>query len=96
MNPRMPEQAILETVKQDITVELAGDSDRFSSSTLLMRITHATFKAPDGTTGEIYVGVGGNAADIKLGNRTWRINLSALAQAAWDADQSYLAKQEQV
>lgn len=88
----MPEKPIIETSVQHIHMKLAADHDRFSDSTVLMSATEASFKTPDGSKGKIFVSIGGNEADVVIGERTWRINLSALAHAAWDCDQSYLKK----
>jgi hypothetical protein len=93
--PLMPEVDITETVPTEVTAKLAADHDRFRNSTVFLSITQATFQSPDGSEGRLYVSAGGNAVDVKFGERCWRINLSALAQAAWDADQAYLAKMKQ-
>lgn len=92
IKPTMPEAPITEEVSVSITARLTADHDRFSNSTILMSMAKATFKAPDGSEGVIYTSVGGNAVEVKLGERSWYINLAALAQAAWDADQAYLTK----
>lgn len=92
MKPKMPETPITEIVHVLVTPQLAADRDRYSSSTILLSMSKAAFKAPDGSEGVIYVGVGGNVVDVTLGERTWRINLAALAEAAWIADQAYLKK----
>jgi hypothetical protein len=90
--PKMPEAPITEEVVVSITARLSADHGRFSNSTILVSATQATFKAPDGSEGNIFTSIGGNAVEVRLGERSWYIDLAALAQAAWDADQAYLAK----
>lgn len=96
IKPEMPEKGIIEKVSVDIEVKLASDYDRFSNGSFLMSISNVPFKTGDNSIeGSLRVSVGGNEADVQLGQRTWRINLSALVQAALDADEKYLKEQRQ-
>lgn len=90
--PAMPETPIQETVSVKVTANLAADHDRYSTCTILMSMAKVTFKTPSGPEGVMYISMGGNQVDVKFGERCWRVDLTALAKAAWKADQAYLAK----
>lgn len=93
-NPKMPETPIVEVATVDIAATLTADHDRFSNSTFLMSMAQCTFKTPDGADGTIYISMGGNEIEVVLGQRSWRIGLAPLAEAACQADVKYLAKQK--
>lgn len=92
--PSMPKNPPIErTATREITAELLTDFDRFSTGSLLMTCTNATFTY-QGEEGSISIDIGGTQADVKLGRRHWKIPLNVLVDAAMEIDEKYLAEQK--
>lgn len=90
MKPKMPKEPITKKVFVEIEARLSRDHDRYSTSTILMSAAHATFTLPDGSTGDVYTSMGGNEVEVRFGQRTWRVNICGLVEAALEADKLYL------
>jgi hypothetical protein len=86
---RLEKDSIKKTSTVEVEAVLSTDYARYSNGTIMMSATSASFKTPSGVEGKIYTSMGGNEVEVKIGGRSWRVNLSALVCAVIDIDEAY-------
>ena len=86
---KLEKDSIKKSAATEVEAVLSMDSARFTNGTILMSVTSASFKAPSGEEGKIYTSMGGNEVEVKIGTRSWCVNLSAIVSAVVDIDEAY-------
>lgn len=87
--PKLERNACQHIVDLKLPISLGADFERYSSGSMLMTMSKATFKG-DGVEGTMCVDMGGTVVEVSLGSRRWRIKLADLIPAVMEADLRYL------
>lgn len=87
--PKLEKNSVVKTIDVKLDISLGADFERYSSGSMLMTMSKATFKG-DGVEGTLCVDMGGTIVEVSLGSRRWRIKLADLIPAVMEADSQYL------
>lgn len=90
LKPALERGSIKHKATAEFEFELCADFSRFSSGTIMLSATEATFQSPDTKEdGRVSVDLGGTVIQVEFGGRKWRTSITQVVSAAWEADKTY-------